>query len=410
MDAFIQLKTILASSPPTALEPVSDLIVSLTVRVSATDRPWFHRAVELITAQLPFCTLFAVFIQRDTQWNSRTLHPALPRTLPGSTMSIETLSLDSVHFPNARTLFRLLASIPSLSLLNLYGATLDALSTANESFVAPHGWQLSEVCSDGPLALGFLLPLLVPKMDPRHAANGRRKTRYLLHADDHHVLQQLHDVIRNLWSEENKVNKIAPYTEFLDILQLRKLSLYDDAEEQWCAYGTYFREGKTAHCFLSDIRCFQEVERGDIEQPFSTELFIHMTLDPPQNAQLPTVVHIDSIHLDFTPAERLPYGRLLIEERWVSFARTTLQLPRLRCLELLHWWNADDLKGSASYWQIKFLFKPLMVVKKFRCRWLTAQSTATGERRITMLQTYETDTNDGSEESETELEDGDEGN
>ncbi|EKM52931.1 uncharacterized protein PHACADRAFT_185756 [Phanerochaete carnosa HHB-10118-sp] len=327
-DDLQRLQTFLAAPTPTGLEPIAELVLSFRAVVNGGCRPWIHLAASVIKSRLRNCQYFTLAVVQlgnrspAEQW--RTLHPSLPRTLPGSTSQIFRLHFNSMHFPNGRTLFRLLAPIPSLCAVDLIDITWDTEPTTNDFFAAPFGWRLSGVVSDSLLATYFL-PLLVASIRCAHpATKGRRERlpKYLLDVEDHRTLLDLLSILEGSRSAHEWV---VPSVECRRTVGRIHDSLYDDGPE------------RTRACFLTS-RCDDAQYMADLQffcasqlscQRLGPEVFVHLTLDDSLTVHGPAVLHIDAIHVSYM--EDLPAfaGEVLNEGMWASFADTTLRLHHL---------------------------------------------------------------------------------
>lgn len=178
------------------LEYVDELIETLIATPDSREMPWLHTVVMTIIPKLWNFIFLSVVPSPSGGMPWRTLHPSLPRSLPGSLMPIEELRLEGVHFPNSRVLSRLLSSVPSLHNLDAYNLTFDTPPTADDLCAPPFGRKIYEIASDNlQLCLSFI-PLLVANVSTgKSNTNSLRRGRSRRSSLDEEDLEILGELI-----------------------------------------------------------------------------------------------------------------------------------------------------------------------------------------------------------------------
>jgi hypothetical protein len=177
------------------LDPVSELVHYLVATPEYKHEPWLHLVLLFVDSQL--CHRIGPVVveplpSEGVLW--RTLHPSLPRSLPGSAMRIWELRLKGLHFPHGRALAGLLLSIPSLKHVKASGLTFATRPTA-EDFITPlFSREIAMIVSDDlQLALAFI-PLFVASVclgQTEIKSRGHRRLRGILSDDDLKTLLEL---------------------------------------------------------------------------------------------------------------------------------------------------------------------------------------------------------------------------
>ncbi|GJE89530.1 hypothetical protein PsYK624_056320 [Phanerochaete sordida] len=189
-----RFSAILAAAPPAHLEPVAGLLLTLVAAPDQRDVPWLHRVFLHVYPQLPRVPSFRIEALPSDGRPWRSLHPALPRALPGSTMPLDRLVLADVRFTNGRMLARLLASLPLLPYASLHRATFDVAPVREDFYKPPFGLQLCWFTTDSHAACLALVPSLLAHLTERGPApklRGGRAAKYVLDAGDLEILDEL---------------------------------------------------------------------------------------------------------------------------------------------------------------------------------------------------------------------------
>lgn len=108
------------------LQSISNMAGTLDVAPDLEkDVPWLHLVFMSVDPVLRRLLSTSVYMppSRGKAWIS--LHPSLPRSIPGTLMPIEYLHLDGLHFPDGRVLSRLLVSVSRLFRLTMQKLTFD---------------------------------------------------------------------------------------------------------------------------------------------------------------------------------------------------------------------------------------------------------------------------------------------
>ena len=188
---------ILDTPPPSpSIDPVADALITLFAEPDHSVEPWLHLVFSLLVPKLHKLAFLSVKPLHPGGKPYRTLHPSLPRSVPGSCMQIDDLCLDGLHFSSTRVLSRLLLSLPSLVSLNVYNLTIDTnLPTLKDLFAAPLCTQINSVKSDNLQLCLSPIPLLVGNSinssNPAEQTQSRRRTRGILNGDDLEALWEL---------------------------------------------------------------------------------------------------------------------------------------------------------------------------------------------------------------------------
>ena len=158
---------------------ISQFIERLQARPDGTQVPWLHLVPLVIIPRLSHIQhvvyhhyiLDASVLKPPTVRSLRTLHPALPRTLPSFYSCITDLELSKSHFKDADeliTLLRGLKSLRSLDLIDISWTTAPSASSFLRLPVHQEDMQIHTTSSGDLCALWFLPALL--------ARSGRRGT------------------------------------------------------------------------------------------------------------------------------------------------------------------------------------------------------------------------------------------
>lgn len=178
------------------LEPIADLVEMLFAYLDKGSTPWLHLFLLLVDPRLRKAHFLTVNALPSGGHTWRTLHPSLPRSLPGSLMPIEELDLEQIHFPSGRVLSRLLSSIPLLHRFHALKLTFDTAPTLEDFLTRPFTRKVHSVSSDDlQLCLSFV-PLFVANITIQQRSlktdgRGGRSLKGILDDDDLKLLQEL---------------------------------------------------------------------------------------------------------------------------------------------------------------------------------------------------------------------------
>lgn len=187
LDDVHQFCDILHAPTLSGLEPVSEIVHTLNAIADRRDMPWLHLVFLVLVSKLRKSLSVVVKTLPADGRTWPTLHPSLPRPLPGSTMPLETLNLTGVHFPTARVLIRLISSIPNLFELVASDLTFDTKPASIDLNIPPYGRKIYHVkTNDHQLCLAFI-PVLVANSAmerPEARLRGGRVAKYTLGEQD----------------------------------------------------------------------------------------------------------------------------------------------------------------------------------------------------------------------------------
>lgn len=124
---------ILLARPVTGFLPIGLSVTWLSLRVKSSDPPWAHGLQKRWTRySLPRCTQY--FLNSTSEDNTEHTTPVVSRFMhfspipfipPGAFMLYTHVSLASVHFHDAKALFRILRRLHYVKTLSLYKLTFD---------------------------------------------------------------------------------------------------------------------------------------------------------------------------------------------------------------------------------------------------------------------------------------------
>ena len=107
------------------LRPIPAMTHELRIVARNMDQPWFHLVFLLIPKLQRVQLAYLQPCPTDGKWSWRTLHPFLPRSIPGSLMPISWLSFLGVRLHSRSTILRLLSTLPLLEHLLVRDTTFD---------------------------------------------------------------------------------------------------------------------------------------------------------------------------------------------------------------------------------------------------------------------------------------------
>lgn len=194
LDDVRRFYEILVTPTLSDLEPVSTLVLVVRSSPVSGDAPWLHLLFMLVVPELrepPFLSVEGLS-SHGKPW--RTLHPSLPRSLPGSLMPLEELRLEGVHFPTGRMLSRLLSSVPLLRRLHALKLTFDTELRAEDFATPPYGRKMYVAATDRLLLCLAILPSLVANTNIGRLETkgpGGRSPRGIIDEDDMKTLWEL---------------------------------------------------------------------------------------------------------------------------------------------------------------------------------------------------------------------------
>ena len=178
------------------LEPIAGITSYLSVTFDGRDEPWLHLVFLLYLSKVPKCHLRLRSVEplqsAGTPWH--TLHPSLPRSIPGSLMQIRELCLHGLHFPSGRVLSRLMSSIPLLGQVGAFSLTFDT-KPAPEDFSSIRSCKMiyGAETDDHQLYKSLWQPCVtnVRVKESAPQDRGRRRTQSILNEDDVKILWDL---------------------------------------------------------------------------------------------------------------------------------------------------------------------------------------------------------------------------
>ena len=189
------LREILEAPALPGLEHIAGMIRRITATPDDKDESWLHLLFLAFAPKLPNLGLLDVrlALQADGKtWT--TLHPSLPRAVPGSLMQINQLRLTGLHFPTRRAVSRLLLSIPFLRYFQSFKLTFDAEPGPEDFFPSSSHRHISEIMSDDIQLCLSVVPVLIADLcigDSAIKSSNRRRPRDIMNEDDMQVLRDL---------------------------------------------------------------------------------------------------------------------------------------------------------------------------------------------------------------------------
>ena len=176
------------------LDPIPKVCAQLHAEPDNEDEPWLHHLFLSIVPKMQVPKLqkhqeFSLQVRFSVGKMQRTLHPSLPRAIPGSLTPVPQLHLEGVHFSSSRILSRLILSIPILRSLEAYKITFDAKPSYDDFFAPPFRRLMWEVRSDDLDLCLSLVPLLLANNSM--LSSSRRTPTSTLNPDDLKTLWNL---------------------------------------------------------------------------------------------------------------------------------------------------------------------------------------------------------------------------
>lgn len=175
-----------APTPP-GLQPIATLTRMLTVNASNDeDEPWLYMVLPLVL-KLDLPRLNFVELRRSGgEWPWRTLHPSLPRSIPGALMPILHLRFDRIRFRSRRALARLLSSMPLLEYLEVLTPTYDVEEDIDASPFRDFRYRMHSASSHDLQLCLSLIPSSIsgPTPHPKHGVRNGRQPRGILNQAD----------------------------------------------------------------------------------------------------------------------------------------------------------------------------------------------------------------------------------
>lgn len=170
--------------PPARFPPIATFVQRLQAAPDGTEQPWLHLIPLVVLPKLDIQTVNyhhyvvdASKLRTTKTMRFRSLHSALPRTLPSCYSPITNLELSNAHFLDGAELVKLLSGLPTLRSLDLINITWAAPPDASTFLSLPISEQDTQVqttgCAEGMSALWFL-PALLARRGRRPAPSRRR--------------------------------------------------------------------------------------------------------------------------------------------------------------------------------------------------------------------------------------------
>ena len=129
-----QFADILDAPPARDMDPLPKVIMELRAEPSGQDVPWLHLAPSSSLARLPqamygthYFTVDGSKLRSEKAGQLKTLHPAVPRTLPSAFSPVTQLALHSVHFLSGPEFAKLIGGLIFLQALSLKDVTWGAV-------------------------------------------------------------------------------------------------------------------------------------------------------------------------------------------------------------------------------------------------------------------------------------------
>ena len=190
-DDVKHFREILDAPAVLGLQPVASMVVAVKAKVAHKDPPWIHLAMFLLDHKLRSDSGMEVELLPSAKNTWRTLHPSLPRAVPGPRNPITTLLLDGLHFSSARVLSHLLSALPTLHALQAYTLTFDVEPRLEDFSTIPYYHNLSRVRSDDLQLSLLLLPTLTSGRYGSATGRSRRNPGGIIIEDDLKILWDL---------------------------------------------------------------------------------------------------------------------------------------------------------------------------------------------------------------------------
>ena len=185
------------------LAPVASMVERLVAKLDITNRPWLHLVfLQLLPKLRPSKCSFSVVLADGGKAAFHSLHPSLPRSIPGPRMWLcGGLVLRDFHFRSGRTLLSLLSSLPSLTIFSAYSLTFDTRPTARDFLSIPPHQEVARFDTDDIHLWLALIPLFVANITVGESAtkkHSRRRPRNVLAEDDAKALSELLSVFHEV--------------------------------------------------------------------------------------------------------------------------------------------------------------------------------------------------------------------
>ncbi|EKM52928.1 uncharacterized protein PHACADRAFT_210693 [Phanerochaete carnosa HHB-10118-sp] len=334
------------------LEPIAEIVVTLNAAPDNRDVPWLHLVFLFILPTLGNDIVLIVNTLPSEKRPWRTLHPSLPRSLPGSTMPLHELNIMGVHFPSGRALARLLSSLPHLALLNAANVTFDTQLSSENLFTPPFGLELCSIMSnDHALCLAFLPRLLanLALSGPPARICAGRIAKYVLEDEDSAHIRELFELLDTASNIEVEHRYGVPFAgaPAMNILVLR-------------AYGKESVEEYTRRVAPDIMMYFKS----------SLESRALSLVDTAGVLVLSTPLHVHGLHVDLTVSTADSAHDFCTESLWTRFSEIALKFARIQHVEVLRSWNMYGNDTSETLGITDAAFKSLIEARKFRCRYL----------------------------------------
>lgn len=365
----------LSSPTPRGLDALSDVVLSVSLQPRREDAPWLHLfflRVRPLLNGLGSTVPLNVDPEEKQEWHS--LHPSLPRAIPGSIMPLSALLLIDVYFADGRALSRLLASLPLLKVLSIIGAKFEVQPTAQDFPATRSACALHRVGSDNFRLSGFLVPLMIAS-----GSSGKRSRRVpkdVLAPED----LEANYALLNVFASHSTPAR-------------RLLMQYEPAHESKSEIdSTYSTHHALCICstklLLSAFSIYSLVPPGTLWvapflkvylSPMNTPLHVQPNLAaaPQQHRTLHVqTLELQPDHMRGDPASWVPCD----EFTWMRFASAALRFPRLETVRIVRRAAAHASKpaasafGDASPWNITTeAFASLVDAHKLVCMYVDAK-------------------------------------
>ncbi|GJE99030.1 hypothetical protein PsYK624_152680 [Phanerochaete sordida] len=252
-----------------------------------------------------------------------------------------------LRFANGRTLFRLLASIPTLGDLILHDLTFDSQPTRTD-FTSPYLWRLNYIMSNNLLVMHFLPLLVASNSYGRHSRptpTHQRRTRAtrLLDSDDYHTLLQLLRILEGSASVEDWAVRRAKSLRIVEMVK---------------------QQADPELIYLSI--CLYDEGDSDIYTRLVPRVLVRFTPEEPSTSEHePTAIHIKELCIDFLTSLAPAAQDTLAEHMWARFAETALRLRHLCGVLLVRPFTTRDAAFGIS----DRGFQPLIAAHKLCTHW-----------------------------------------
>ena len=364
LDDMQRFREIVDTPALRGLEPIAETVGSVYVAADSRNEPWLHLLFMLVIPELreaPFVSVEAL-PSGGKPW--RSLHPSLPRAVPGSLMPVGELRLQDAHFPNGRTLARLLSSISLLRHLDAFNVTFGTTPSAADFFTPPFNRKMVSVASDDLQLCLWFMPFLIANTSPEESGTGGRAGRSAkatLNDDDLKLLCELLCIISGASNFDISKDE-SQSTSFRTraFLVHAHLALIFSLVLQVSYFGKTDEWGSPPVAPVLQVHLASEGTRGSLQ----------LAAAP---AALPVALHVDTLVVNLREEISDDMPDICNEQFWARFAEKSLEFPHLRHVELLRGWGSespDSARKPAFLGITDKGFESLIKAKKFVCRFV----------------------------------------